>query len=184
MAHFMIAKTDTGRAWGLYIRRPMVSATVWELTAPEATFSTATAARAFAWERYGLQNWQRNQGRGSTVYRKATGGGRYDDALPVRFIVDSVGEVTAIFPTLCGSSVYDYTCYAHIGQHSSASDGWANARSHRNATPEERDSLYRELQGIYEQATDPNERSTLFVVDTAVRAWMTVQRAASYTGGR
>jgi len=46
-----------------------------------------------------------------------------------------------------------YTCYAHIGQHSSCSREWY--QSTRPATESESESLLRELRGIYESGEDP-----------------------------
>jgi len=183
MAWFQVSKSNNGKAWRAEIRRPNVSATVWELIAPDAEFRTAGEARAAIEARYNVGNyWQRNVGRGSTHWNAATNGARSNDALPVRFIIDGAGEVTAIFPTLWGSQTDNVTCYAHIGQHGVADLDYANSRNHRDATADERASLERELRGIYE--TGPcAEFRTLFVVNNANRDWMRIARALNYSGG-
>lgn len=56
-------------------------------------------------------------------------------------------EITAVFPSECGTDEYDMTCYAHVGQHSSCSRGWYNKT--RAAKPEEYVDLLTELRGIY-----------------------------------
>lgn len=71
------------------------------------------------------------------------------DETPVLFRAersgDFKGDVTAVFPTLPGTSdPYDCTCYAHIGQHSTCGKDWYFKT--RAATPEEYASLKRELE--------------------------------------
>lgn len=73
------------------------------------------------------------------------------ESLPVIFRRDrrKHGEVTAVFPTLPHDyNGFYWTCYAHLGQHSSCSSEWYY--STRPATPEEYAPLLRELRGIYE----------------------------------
>lgn len=78
-------------------------------------------------------------------------------ALPVIFRAerggDHKGSVTAVFPTLPGTSdPYTATCYAHIGQHSACDRGWYQTT--RAATPAEYADLLRELRWIYEEGPD------------------------------
>lgn len=68
------------------------------------------------------------------------------EKLDVLFRV-SRGEVTAVFPSECGTDQYDMTCYAHVGQHGSCSRAWYNTT--RKAKPEQYASLLAELRGIY-----------------------------------
>jgi hypothetical protein len=186
MAWFQVSKSTNGKAWRAEIRRPNVSATVWELIAPEATFSTARDARRAVEDRYGIlpNEWRKASGRGSSHWVAASNGMRHNDALPVRFIVaddgEFAGEVTALFPTLCGTNDGDMTCYAHIGQHSTASVEWASNRDHRDATAAERADLERELRGIYEQCARVYAK-TLFVVSAHNRDWMRIARIADWT---
>lgn len=57
----------------------------------------------------------------------------------------SKGEVTAVFPTLPHDTAGRYfTCFAHVGQHSSASRSWYNGT--RAAKPDEFAELARELE--------------------------------------
>lgn len=57
------------------------------------------------------------------------------------------GEVTAVFPTLPGTlEPGTMTCYAHVGQHGSCSQGWYNQT--RRARPDEYEALKRELEAI------------------------------------
>lgn len=56
-------------------------------------------------------------------------------------------EVTAVFPTECGTNRYDMTCYAHVGQHGTCDSGWYNAT--RKAKPDEYADLLAELRQIY-----------------------------------
>lgn len=59
------------------------------------------------------------------------------------------GEVLALFPELPGTNDrWTCTCYAHIGQHSSA-DIHHVVNNSRPATVEEYFDLLRELEGIY-----------------------------------
>lgn len=59
----------------------------------------------------------------------------------------SRGEVTAVFPSECGTDEWDFTCYAHVGQHGSCSRQWYNTA--RKAKPAQYESLLAELRGIY-----------------------------------
>jgi hypothetical protein len=86
------------------------------------------------------------------------------ETLPVIFRADRSGDfkghVTAVFPTLPGTSnPWTFTCYAHIGQHGSADKGWYVTT--RAATPEESADLLRELRGIYETPHADEEPVTL-----------------------
>lgn len=56
-------------------------------------------------------------------------------------------DVTAVFPSLCGSDEYDMTCYEHVGQHGSCEQGYINRT--RLAKPHEYADLLTELQRIY-----------------------------------
>lgn len=56
-------------------------------------------------------------------------------------------EITAVFPTECGTSRYDMTCYAHVGQHSVCQVDWY--RETRKAKPEEYADLLAELSQVY-----------------------------------
>jgi len=55
------------------------------------------------------------------------------------------GDVTAVFPGIPGR-LNLWTCYAHVGQHSSCSPEWV--RRTRNARPAEYASLLKELHAI------------------------------------
>ena len=58
-------------------------------------------------------------------------------------------EVTALFPTIPGTNdPFTCTCYAHIGQHGSASEAYAAMRP--AAKPSEYADLMAELRGIYD----------------------------------
>lgn len=72
---------------------------------------------------------------------------------------DFKGEVTAVFPTIPGTSGYDVTCYAHIGQHSTGSLEWMRNDT-RPATDAERADLLAELRGIY--TTRPANRPDIY----------------------
>ncbi len=78
------------------------------------------------------------------------------DKLPILFRAERSGPhkgyVTAVFPTLPGTNAYDFTCYAHLGQHGSARLEWYGTT--RPATPAEYADLLRELRGIYETGDD------------------------------
>lgn len=79
------------------------------------------------------------------------------ETLPVIFRADRSGDhkgsVTAVFPTLPGTSdPWTAVCYAHIGQHSACDRGWYATT--RAATPAEYAGLLRELRGIYEEGPD------------------------------
>lgn len=56
------------------------------------------------------------------------------------------GEVVAVMPEMPGTSEYDCTSYAHVGQHGAASLDLL--RSGRPARPDEYASLLRELDSI------------------------------------
>jgi len=68
------------------------------------------------------------------------------EKLDVLFRVRS-GEVTAVFPSECGTDEWDFTCYAHVGQHGSCSRAWYNTT--RKAKPAQYESLLAELRQIY-----------------------------------
>lgn len=79
--------------------------------------------------------------------------------LPVIFRAERSGQfkgtVTAVFPTLPGTSnYYTATCYAHVGQHGVCSREWYNGT--RAATPAEYADLLAELRRIYERDDDPD----------------------------
>lgn len=81
------------------------------------------------------------------------------EPLPVIFRADRAGDfkgaVTAVFPTLPGTSdPWTATCYAHIGQHGTCSPKWY--RTTRAATPDESADLLAELRQIYEREGDPD----------------------------
>lgn len=59
----------------------------------------------------------------------------------------SRGEVSAVFPSECGANECDMTCYAHVGQHGSCSQGWYITT--RKAKPEQYAALLAELNQIY-----------------------------------
>ena len=73
------------------------------------------------------------------------------DRLPILFRTersgDAKGEVTAVFPTLPGTGPYDFTVYAHVGQHGTGGFEWYWAT--RPARPAEYADLLAELRGIY-----------------------------------
>lgn len=78
-------------------------------------------------------------------------------ALPVIFRAersgDFKGDVTAVFPTLPGTSdPWTCTAYAHVGQHSICNREWYATT--RAATPDEYADLLAELRGIYERDDD------------------------------
>lgn len=57
------------------------------------------------------------------------------------------GEVTAVFPGICGNDQYQMCCYTHVGQHSACVMEWYYGT--RPATYDEYKALLFELQGIY-----------------------------------
>lgn len=74
------------------------------------------------------------------------------EKLPVLFR-KCFGEITAVFPTECGTSQYNMTCYVHVGQHSSGSREWYNKT--RKAAPAEYADLLAELRLIYAPEYEP-----------------------------
>lgn len=67
----------------------------------------------------------------------------------VKFVVDKLGEVTALFPDVNeGVNGYGdvFMCYAHVGQHCTYSPEWA--KKCRKAKPAEYADLLQELQSI------------------------------------
>ncbi len=90
--------------------------------------------------------------------------------VPVIFRVDKQGEVTAVFPTLQGTSPKDFTVYAHVGQHGTGSKGWYHTT--RAAKPEEYKDLLSELRVIYEDGPPDDDGSyvTLRVVSRFMQA--------------
>ncbi len=81
------------------------------------------------------------------------------ESLPVIFRADRSGDfkghVTAVFPTLPGTSdPYSVTCYAHIGQHGTCGREWYNGT--RAAKPDEYADLLAELRRIYSRQDDPD----------------------------
>jgi hypothetical protein len=65
-------------------------------------------------------------------------------------------EVVAFFPTEVGSTQNPYWSvvgYMHVGQHFNADKSWYGET--KKATPEEYESLFRELQDIYEEDDAP-----------------------------
>lgn len=75
-------------------------------------------------------------------------------------------EVTAAFPTLPSDSSdwYNFTVYAHVGQHGSASPDWF--RKGRLASPAEYADLLAELRGIYENPHDDPVRLVIYRKET------------------
>jgi len=61
---------------------------------------------------------------------------------------DFKGDVTAVFPTEPGTNQFDFTVYAHVGQHGAGCSEWY--RGTRAAKPAEYAPLLRELTGIYD----------------------------------
>ena len=62
---------------------------------------------------------------------------------PVIFRKFKEGDVIALFPTIPYSSVYDFTCYQHIGQHSGCEDIVVDLT--KLCQPEEYQDLLKEL---------------------------------------
>ena len=75
---------------------------------------------------------------------------------PVLFRAEKSGQfknhITAVFPTLPGTSARDFTTYAHVGQHGIGTYQWYWRT--RPATLEEYSALLRELRLIYEEDKD------------------------------
>lgn len=66
------------------------------------------------------------------------------------------GELLALFPTEPASRHgHDITCYAHVGQHSSACRSLLQRG--RPAKPDEYADLLGELRRIYERSTGPDD---------------------------
>lgn len=63
-------------------------------------------------------------------------------------------RVTAVLPAIPGDYRGGMVCYAHVGQHASASFAWYSTQT-RPASPEEYEPLLRELRSIYEVETQP-----------------------------
>lgn len=82
------------------------------------------------------------------------------EKLPVIFRTepgDRKAGLVAIFPSVCeGYAGYHMGCYAHIGQHGSASLDYYRSET-IPAKPEEYADLLQELRGIYERGEDPVE---------------------------
>ncbi len=74
------------------------------------------------------------------------------DSLKVVFRKETGGEIVAVFPVV-GNSLGHLRIYAHIGQHGAGSPEWYHTT--RPASPEEYESLLRELRGIYEGDDEP-----------------------------
>lgn len=69
------------------------------------------------------------------------------ERIPVIFKL-CAGEVTAVFPTLPGTvDPWTCTCYAHVGQHGSASIAWV--RTAPPASPAQYAGLLHEVRRIY-----------------------------------
>lgn len=79
------------------------------------------------------------------------------EKLPIIFRTepdDREAGLVAIFPTLCeGYAGYHMRCYAHVGQHGSASLDYY--RDTVPARPDEYAALLRELRDIYSRPDDP-----------------------------
>lgn len=116
-----------------------------------------------------------------SVYRGriyADGCGDARPALPVIFRADRSGDhkgtVTAVFPTLPGTSdPWTATCYAHVGQHGTCGRDWYATT--RAATPAEYADLLNELRGIYER--DDRDAVRLDVVNRWTRHHDAARRA-------
>lgn len=93
-------------------------------------------------------------------------------------------EVTAFFPTLAAetSSWYNMTCYAHVGQHGAASDGFY--QQGKACTPEEYGPLLNELRQIYEDDSDypctlrPYKRMAMWMRSAREAEWRNARKAA------
>lgn len=96
--------------------------------------------------------------------------------LPIIFRKHWNGEawdLCAYFPTLLGTNdPYTVTCYAHVGQHGSASMSWCSKG--KRATREEYHDLAMELSGIYSQDDDPD--AVTLVVFQRYQPWFTLHR--------
>lgn len=67
------------------------------------------------------------------------------------------GDVTAVFPCVPGSGEYDFSCFAHVGQHGSC--GWEWYHGTRPAKSEEYADLKRELESKpYNYVLDVRQR--------------------------
>lgn len=95
------------------------------------------------------------------------------ETLPVLFR-KSQGEVTAVFPTVCGSGPDDMTCYAHVGQHGICCRAWYN--STRPANPEDYADLLAELRGIYERSLGEGDHAFKLRVYVRIHPWMNEAR--------
>ena len=74
--------------------------------------------------------------------------GELVEEIPVLFRKDKSGEITAVFPTIPATNFNnDWTCYAHVGQHSSCQRAWVAQT--KNASADEYASLLSELQQRY-----------------------------------
>lgn len=62
--------------------------------------------------------------------------------------IQGITEVTAFLPHDVNSLAGDVTCYAHIGQHSSANYNYCVSKS-RLATPEEYEDLKKEMETLF-----------------------------------
>jgi hypothetical protein len=86
-----------------------------------------------------------------------------EESVPVIFRAEKSGDykghVTAVFPTLPGTSDSDVTIYAHNGQHGTGAREWYNGT--RAATEAESASLKRELESApFEYSLQPVKRWT------------------------
>lgn len=81
--------------------------------------------------------------------------------LPVIFRKESDGTIVAIFPTICeGYAGWHMLCYAHIGQHGTASLDYYQ-RDTKPALPDEYAPLLSELTAIYHDCQlVPHKRMT------------------------
>lgn len=86
-------------------------------------------------------------------------------------------EVTAFFPTLPSESGiwYNMTCYAHVGQHGSASTEFYH--DGKKAGPAEYADLLAEVRQIYEEDDDCPTRLEVY---QKMQSWMTEAREAAW----
>lgn len=99
---------------------------------------------------------------------------------------DFKGEVTAVFPTICGTGPDDVQTFAHVGQHGTGSRAWYQTT--RAATEAEAAPLRRELESApYHYKLTPAKRWTPRFDEIRREEWKAQRdraRAAAQEGGR
>jgi hypothetical protein len=85
------------------------------------------------------------------------------------------GEITAIFPEIIENDRYDYMCYAHVGQHGTASWGWVLSKT-RPAQVHEFEQLLCELHRVGYNDICVVQRQSSTMRQRAINTYRTLTR--------